>query len=143
MSTVKSNDHFVNDYKIGEGDAIGYLPTEFGDGNSLIEQKIVAGSDVKKGQVVELTDAMTVEATTGASKNVLGVAMFDAKSGEPVSVETEGLFKLVASATITAPTKVASAQGGKVAPAGDSDTPIGLAMTDASTDGYVFVKFSI
>ena len=147
MSVEKKADHMVNDYKIGEGDAIGYLPSEFGEGNSIIEQKLVAGEDVKKGQVVEVTDAMEVKPTTAASANVLGVAMFDAKKGSPVSVETEGLFKLVAASAITAPAHVTSAADGKVATvttqASTTDPSIGLAITDASTDGYIFVKFSI
>lgn len=139
-----AKDHMVNDYKVSEGDMIGYMPTEFGtSGNSLVEQKIVAGEDVKKGQVVEVTDAMEVKPTTAASANVLGVAMFNAKKGDPVSVETEGLFKLVAASAITAPAKVASAADGKVATVTTSDPSIGLAISDASTDGYVFVKFSI
>ena len=107
----------------------------------------MAGEDVKKGQVVEVTDAMEVKPTTAASANVLGVAMFDAKKGSPVSVETEGLFKLVAASAITAPAHVTSAADGKVATvttqASTTDPSIGLAITDASTDGYVFVKFSI
>ena len=90
---------------------------------------------------------MEVKPTTAASANVLGVAMFAAKKGSPVSVETEGLFKLVAASAITAPAHVTSAAGGKVATvttqASTTDPSIGLAITDASTDGYVFVKFSI
>ena len=45
------------EYKIGEGNQIGYLPTEFGTDGSLKEKKIIAGEDILKGQVVELTDA--------------------------------------------------------------------------------------
>ena len=31
MATIKSEDHFVNDYFIGEGNKIGALPAEFGE----------------------------------------------------------------------------------------------------------------
>ena len=92
-----------------------------------------------------ISGSMKVKATTAASKAVLGVAMFDAKSGEPVAVECEGLFKLTASAAITAGSQVESAAGGKVAAAGSSVTKvIGIALNAASADGDpVFVKFSI
>lgn len=132
------------DYFVNEGNKIGYMPTEFGSTGAIVEKKIIAGSDVTKGQVVELTDALTVEATTAASANVLGVAMFDAKAGDPVSIETEGLFKLIASAAITAPALVESSTDGKVATVGATVTKtIGLALTDAAKDGEVYVKFSI
>ena len=130
-----------HEYLINEGNQIGYLPTEFGANQAIIEKKLVAGADILKGQVVELTDSLTVAPTSAASANVIGVAMFDAKAGEPVGVETEGLFKLVAGGAITAPTKVASAADGKVV-AGTENT-VGIALNDAGTDEYVYVKFSI
>ena len=132
------------DYKIGEGNMIGALPAEFGD-NTVLSQKIIkASADVKKGQVVMISGDMTVAPTTAASNKVLGVAMFDAKSGAPVSVECEGLFKLTASAAITAGAQVESAAGGYVATVGDTPVKvIGIALNTAAKDGEVFVKFSI
>lgn len=130
-----------HEYFIGEGNKIGYLPTEFGENQAIMEKKLVAGADILKGQVVELTDSLTVAPTSAASANVLGVAMISAKAGDPVSVETEGLFKLVAAGVITAPAKVASAKDGKVATG--TENTIGIALNDAGTDEYVYVKFSI
>lgn len=130
-----------HEYLVNEGNQIGYLPTEFGENQSIIEKKIIAEVDILKGQIVELTGSLTVAPTGGASANVLGVAMFDAKAGEPVGVETEGLFKLKAASAITAPAKVASAANGKVA-TGTTNT-VGIALNDAGTDEYVYVKFSI
>ena len=129
------------DYLVSEGNQIGYLPTEFGANQAIIEKKIVAGADILKGQVVELTGSLTVAPTSAASDKVLGVAMFDAKAGEAVGVETEGLFKLVAASAITGGAKVASAAAGKVAVG--ADKVIGIALNDAGTDEYVYVKFSI
>lgn len=144
MSLVKSEDHFINDYKIGEGDMIGAMPAEFGTDLQLNQKEIVASKDVKKGQLVEVSGDMTVAPTTKASAKVLGVAMFDAKSGEPVSVETEGLFKLIAGSSVTAGDVLESADAGKVAKAGATVTKaIGIALNSASTDEAVFVKFSI
>lgn len=134
----------MTDYKIGEGNMIGALPAEFGE-NTVLSQKIIkASADVKKGQVVMISGDMTVAPTTAASNKVLGVAMFDAKSGEAVSVECEGLFKLTASAAITAGAQVESAADGKVATVGDTPVKvIGIALNTAVKDGEVFVKFSI
>lgn len=144
MATVKSEDKFVNDYKIGEGNMIGAMPAEFDENLNLVQKEIIAGIDLKKGQIVEVTGDMTVAPTSKASAKVIGVAMFDAKAGEPVSVETEGLFKLVASASVTAGDILESAVDGKVAKAGSTVTKaVGIALNSASAGGHVFVKFSI
>lgn len=142
MALIKGEDHFIDDYMIGEGNSIGALPAEFGTDGKLNQKEIIAASDVKKGQVVEISGDMAVAPTSGASTKVIGVAMFDAKANEPVAVECEGLFKMVASATISAGDKVESAAGGKVAKLSGNDK-IGIALNDASTDEHVFVKFSI
>ena len=141
MAQVKEKDHFVNDYFVSEGNKIGALPAEFGEDLELNQKQLKAGADILKGQVVEVTGDAEVSPTTAASAKVLGVAMFDAKAGDPVAVECEGLFKMKASATITAGSKVTSAADGAVA-TGTTDT-VGLAITDAAKDEYVFVKFSV
>lgn len=130
-----------HEYLVNEGNKIGYMPTEFGENQVITEKKIVASADVAKGQVVELTGSLEVAPTSEASAKVIGVAMFDANAGEAVSVETEGLFKLKAASAITGGAKVASAKDGKVA-VGTENT-IGIALNDAGTDEYVYVKFSI
>lgn len=135
----------MSEYFVNEGNKIGYMPTEFGaTGNDIIEKKLVAGADITKGQVVILSDSLTVIPSSAASAHVLGVAAISAKSGEPITIECEGLFKLVAASAITAPALVESAASGKVATVGGTPVKtIGLALNDASTDGAVFVKFSI
>lgn len=131
-------------YNVNEGNQIGYMPTEFDANGNLVEQKLVADGDLTAGQVVYISDNMKVKATTAATSAVLGVAMFDAKSGEPVAVECEGLFKLTAADAITAGAQVAAAAGGKVATAASGANKIGIALNTASADGDpVFVKFSI
>ena len=143
MSVIKGEDHFVDDYKISEGNMIGALPAEFGD-NLALNQVLKASKDVKKGQVVEISGDMTIAPTSTASKKVIGVAMFDAKTGEEVAVETEGLFKMKASASITAGDLVESAADGKVATVGGTVTKtIGVAINNATKDTAVYVKFSI
>lgn len=134
----------AKDYKINEGNMIGAMPAEF-DASTNLQQKVLkASADVKKGQVVVISGDMTVAPSTEASAKVLGVAMFDAKEGDPVSVETEGLFSLTASGAITAGAQVESAADGKVATKDDTVTKvIGIALNTASNGGEVFVKFSI
>ena len=143
-------------YNVNEGNQIGYMPTEFNSSGNLVEQKLVADGDVKAGQVVYLSDAMKVKTTTAATSAVLGVAMFDAKSGDPVAVECEGLFKLTAAGVINAGDAVSSAAGGKVAKQTAAtqsaetyvytaaSAKIGVALNTTAKDGdEVFVKFTI
>ena len=131
-------------YNVNEGNQIGYMPTEFDASGKLVEQKLIADGDLTAGQVVYISGSMKVKATTAATSAVLGVAMFDAKSGEPVAVECEGLFKLTAAGAITAGAQVAAAAGGKVAIAASGVNKIGIALNAASADGDpVLVKFSI
>ena len=132
----------AKNYLINEGNQIGYMDASFDENLNLVNKKLVAGANLQKGQVVYVSADMTVSPTTASSAAVLGVAMFDAKAGEPVAVECEGLMKLTASAAITAGAKVTSAAGGKVATG--SENTIGIALSTASKDGDdVIVKFSI
>lgn len=131
-------------YNVNEGNQIGYMPTEFDQAGNLVETKLVAGADLKAGQVVYLSGSMQVSPTTAASAAVLGVAMFDAKSGEPVAVECEGLFKLTAKGAITGGDLVESAANGAVAKVGGTPVKtIGIALNTAADGAPVFVKFSI
>ena len=131
------------EYKVGEGTKIGYMPTEFGTDGSIIETKIVAGAAITKGQLLSLSDAMTVVPATAGSDAVIGIAMFDAKSGAAVSVECEGLVRFTASAQVTAPAKLKAAADGKVATwVSGTDSPsliVGIALADASGDGKTLI----
>lgn len=146
------------DYFVNEGNKIGAMPTEFGvDGNggtTLVEKKLVAGEAIKKGQLVAVYDAWTVKVATAATGDyVIGVAMFDAANGDPVVVETEGLFKLTAGGSITAPALLSPADDGKVVTATAPTVSggayvagtkvVGVALNDASSNGAVYVKFTV
>jgi len=131
------------EYKVGEGTKIGYMPTEFDANGNLVETKIVAGADITKGQLLSLSDAMTVVPATAGSDAVIGIAMFDAKSGANVSIECEGLVRFTASAQVTAPAKLKAAAAGKVAPwvtgTDNSSLIVGIALADASGDGKTLI----
>lgn len=131
----------AKEYFINEGNKIGYMDSSFDENLALVEKKLVAGADLTKGQVVYISGDMAVSPTTGATAAVLGVAMFDAKAGDPVAVECEGLMKLTAASTITAGSKVVSAADGKVATG--TENTIGVALNDATADGDVIVKFAL
>jgi predicted RecA/RadA family phage recombinase len=131
----------ARDYLINEGNQIGYMDASFDTNLNLVQKKLVAGADITKGQVLYVSGDMVVSPTTGASASVIGVAMVDAKAGEPVAVECEGLMKLIAGATITAGAKVVSADGGKVA--SGTENTIGIALNSATADGDVIVKFAL
>lgn len=135
----------AKDYLINEGNQIGYMDASFDDNLNMVQKKLVAGAKITKGQVVYVSDEMTVSPTTAASKAVIGIAMFDAEANQPIAVECEGLMKLTAAGAISAGTQVESAVGGKVATVGGTVTKvIGIALSDASADGDdVIVKFSI
>lgn len=140
---VKEKDHFIENYFINEGNKIGALPAEFGDNLDLEQKQLKASADVLKGQVVEISGDMTVAPTSAASAKVLGVAMFDAKAGDPVAVDCEGLFKMKAASAIKGGDQVVSAADGAVATGTTNTNTIGLALGDAAKDEYVYVKFSI
>ena len=129
-------------YLINEGNQIGYMDASFDENLNLVNEKLVAGADIAKGQVVIVSDHMTVIPSNGTSKCVLGVAMFDTKAGEPIAVECEGLMRLTASATITAPAEVQADANGKVKTAADGKV-IGIALSDATANGDVIVKLSV
>lgn len=138
------------DYKVAEGDKIGFLPSEFGTNGQLVERKFVAAGAISKGQLVEVSDNLTVKAATAGSDKVVGVAMFDADDGGNIAFEAEGLFKLKAGAAITAPAVLSAGASGTVVPqtAGVPGTSfptksVGVALTDAAQNDYVYVKFSI
>jgi hypothetical protein len=136
------------EYSINEGNKIGYMPTEMDGNGNLVETKLVAGAAITKGQLVMLSAPMTVTPTTGDSGAVLGIAMFDAISGKPVSVECEGLVRMTASAAITAPAKLKSAAGGKVATwVAGTDTAeeiIGTALSSATgADKIIIARLTL
>lgn len=131
----------ARDYLINEGNQIGYMDASFDTNLNLVEKKLVAGADITKGQVLYVSGDMTVSPTSAATGAVIGVAMMDAKAGEPIAVECEGLMKLTAASTINAGARVASAAGGKVATG--TENTIGIALSSATANGDVIVKLSV
>ncbi|MFJ2518660.1 capsid cement protein [Cellulosimicrobium cellulans] len=91
-----------------------------------------ADADVTGGQLVIVTGDRAVSTATADSAAVVGVAAFDAKDGDDVTVHGGGVQRLIAAGAITAGARVAAAAGGKVSVTGENT--IGLALT-AAADG--------
>jgi hypothetical protein len=97
-----------------------------------------ASADITGGQMVAVTGAGTVGPAGAAADNWVGVAAFDAKSGESVTVHSGGVQRPIASAAISAGDLVVTAASGKVATAGETPaagTLVGVAATAATADG--------
>jgi hypothetical protein len=110
-----------------------YLPVKV-DGDALT---LSAGATITGGQVVFVSAANTVTATAGANSAWLGVAGFDAVSGDNVTVYTTGVQECTASGTIAAGNLLESAAAGAVAAhtLGTNDgNVVGTALT-AATNG--------
>lgn len=81
-----------------------------------------ASADVKGGQLVEITGDRLVGPAAAGSKKVAGVALFDAKAGQSVTVTRGGTQRLVVAA------------GGSVA-AGDLVAPAAAGTIVTTTTG--------
>lgn len=142
------------DYFVNEGNKLGFTDTCFDANTNLAAQRFIAGAALKKGRVVILTanapidgvqSGTTVTHATGADTDcVIGVAMFDYETGDEVSVECEGLFKLEAGGAITVPGYVKAGADGVIMQATDRASSIGIALSAAAASGDpVYVKFSL
>lgn len=97
-------------------------------------------ADVTAGQVVELTGDRTVAPAAADSARVVGVAAFDAKVGDHVTVEDGGVQRPYASGAIAAGDLVAAAADGKVAAAGEAVNTLGIALAAAADGDLVQLK---
>lgn len=104
----------------------------------------VTSAAVTGGQVLIVSGSNTVAPSSAASVAVVGVAAFDAASGETVTVSRDGVFNLAASGSISAGAPVAAAASGAVAAHSGTNysTIIGVALADAA-DNKVLVALRI
>lgn len=83
--------------------------------------------------MLAVSGAGTVAHAAADSATVVGVAAFDAASGERVTVLPRGgIHRLTTSAPITAGTRVATAATGKIQTLGTNANAIGTALTTAT-----------
>ncbi|NKR90557.1 DUF2190 family protein [Rhodococcus hoagii] len=101
-------------------------------GAALVSQ---ASASITGGQLVAVTGNGTVAATSAATAAWLGVAAFDAASGDKVTIHAVGEHELAASGAIAAGANVIPAANGAVATIGagtDYSQVVGVAVSAAS-----------
>jgi len=117
-----------------------YLPLHI-PGKAITRQ---ASGTITGGQLVIVSGSGTVAAGSAATHLWLGVAAFDAASGDSVTVYSEGVQRLTATGSITAGQLVEAAASGTVAAHtnGTNDfNVVGLALTTVTTGQLVEVDF--
>ena len=118
-----------------------YIPV-LTPGHALVSS---ASATITGGQLVAVSGSGTVGPAGAASVAWVGVAAFDAASGDRVTVYTDGVQELTASGAITAGAVVVSGAAGTVATAGGTPalgTQVGVALTTAADGAKVRVKFA-
>ncbi|WP_369070025.1 capsid cement protein [Kineococcus terrestris] len=118
-----------------------YVPL-FKPGTAL---PLTTSAAVTGGQLLVVSGAGTVAPSTAASGAWIGVAAFDAGTGQRVTVHSGGVQLLTASGAITAGARVAAAANGQVADFGagtDASQIVGVALTTAAAGQPVQVKLA-
>lgn len=98
-----------------------------------------ASATITGGQLVEVTGSGTVGPAGAASVKVVGVAAFDAASGDNVTIYAGGVQHVLASGAITAGAVVQAGAAGTVA--AGTTAPVGIALT-TGTDVNVRVQMA-
>ena len=97
-------------------------------------------ADVTAGQLLYVSGDDTVAPTSAATGAWIGVAAFDASSGDDVVVLTEGVHQLAASGAIAAGANVIPAASGAVATIASDTTyshVVGVALSAAANSKVV------
>lgn len=96
-----------------------------------------ASAAITAGQIVEVSGSGTVAPAGAASVKWVGVAAFDAASGDDVTIYGGGTQEVVASAAIAAGALVSTAAAGEVATAATpaAGAVVGVALTAAAASG--------
>lgn len=110
-----------------------YKP-KFRPGNAVT---FTADADVTGGRVVEVSGDHEVRTSAADSAKAFGIAGFDVKAGESVTVFVGGIQRPTAGGVIAAGDRVTTNAAGKVVTLGSGTNPIGLALQAATADGDV------
>lgn len=116
-----------------------YLPLH-DEGDSFTRS---ASATITAGQLLRVSGSGTVAPVSAASADWIGVAAFDASSGDNVTVYAGGVQRLTASGTVTAGDIVVGAAAGAVVTnaAPGAGQQVGVALTTA-TGALVEVRLS-
>jgi hypothetical protein len=99
-----------------------------------------ASATITAGQLVEVSGSGTVGPAGAASVKVVGVAAFDAASGDSLTIFAGGVQHAVASGAITAGQVVQAGAAGTVA--AGTTAPIGIALTTAADTADVRIQLA-
>lgn len=114
-----------------------YLPIRI-PGQALVA---TASAAITGGQIVEVSGNDTVAPAGAGSVKWLGVAAFNAKAGDRVTVHAGGTQAPIASGAVAAGDQVAVAADGKVAVSADGVGAVGVALTAAVDGAEARVQF--
>lgn len=103
-------------------------------------------ADVTGGQCLVATGVDTVGPSAGVDASFVGIAAFDAKSGDKVTVLRGGVHTLASTGTITVKDLVTTAAGGVVATQGAASAAnavqvIGVALNTAASNKVKVLLF--
>lgn len=126
-----------------------YLPIRK-PGQALVA---AASGTITGGQMVAVSGSGTVAVAGASAVNWLGVAAFDAVSGDQVTIYADGVQELTASGSVTAGDLVVCAATGQVSSLAAVTTPtpadvtgtraiVGVALTTATNGNKVRVKLT-
>lgn len=126
-----------------------YLPIRK-PGQALVAS---ASGTITGGQMVAVSGSGTVAVAGATALNWLGVAAFDAVSGDLVTIYDDGVQEVTASGSVTAGDLVVCAASGQVSTLAAVTTPtagdvtgtravVGVALTTVTNGNKVRVKFS-
>jgi hypothetical protein len=102
-----------------------------------------ASATITGGQLLIASGSGTVAPSSAASVAVVGVAAFDATTGDKVTVLVSAVHRLVATGTVTAADMVVAAAAGTVATGpGTAGQQVGVALTTATAPNTVEVLFT-
>jgi len=102
-----------------------------------------AGANIGEYNVVKFDGSGNVIPATAASDQAVGVAQYEAQSGQGVAVTVMGYSKVVASGAISAGSRLKAAANGQVAAAGGESAGagtinvIGIAISSADAAGDI------
>lgn len=128
----------MKNYYVNEGNKIGGQEAQpLGVEQARIKAKV----DIEKGEPVEISSGWEVQPAIDQSVKFIGLALTSVKAGDTLTVETEGLMKVVAKGNIGAGAEVVCAGDKKVKASTGTGTIVGIALNDASDGEISYIKF--
>lgn len=109
-------------------------------GNTGIDKGFIAAAAITKHRAVKLSADQTVTPVTGATDQIIGVALWSVTAGElakqkAASVRVFGIAEMECSAAITIGAEVGMASDGRAKAAASGERVIGIAVSTTANSG--------